>query len=330
MRWQAKRDTALAGKQPRCHSQSAVAAALCRRTPKRVPAGFVSGAAAHCLWLLLPVGRLVVSAHAAAKTLDRQYTTALVNTFTFTLAGSATSLPPPQQQPLALATSFRPSAEYTSTSRPLISRPEVKCCCSHCPGHSAIALAESHGWRNCGRRSAAAGTAARRSPRVRAGRTARSLRKPVQPRSFATHETESRQAEETRLSGRNQRHTLGGRGAETGQQVDPGTGGGIFARAMVKVYGGQPQRNHWRLTQISCSTWPRGKISCATSWRNSPVAATTSWCRPRCWPNCEVLAESGRAPQCHFAAVALEKLAGWACQPFGLSATGLAIAASLR
>jgi rRNA-processing protein FCF1 len=40
----------------------------------------------------------------------------------------------------------------------------------------------------------------------------------------------------------------------------------------------------------------------------------------------EALAASGRAPQCHFADLALEKLADWECQPFMLSALKLAIA----
>lgn len=39
----------------------------------------------------------------------------------------------------------------------------------------------------------------------------------------------------------------------------------------------------------------------------------------------ELLARSGRAPQCDFANVALEKLSAWKCQPFALTATELAI-----
>ena len=40
----------------------------------------------------------------------------------------------------------------------------------------------------------------------------------------------------------------------------------------------------------------------------------------------EALVMAGRAPQCHFANVALEELVAWECQPFALSATKLAIA----
>ncbi len=40
----------------------------------------------------------------------------------------------------------------------------------------------------------------------------------------------------------------------------------------------------------------------------------------------EVLETSERAPQCHFADVALTELASWRCQPFALSATEFAVA----